>query len=543
MKQILLTLLCFLLAGCTTQGGSEEKKPEIVYIAAQYCADDECYDRRKIQIDVNQLDVIRTYLDQLPEIYKSNFRQYETAKLVMIDENGYQHVLSELVESDPSGNNYTLNYQGNRLSWDTDEKHRLTEFLRGLEGQLLSEDEPIGYEIPASFHIISHQGYRYGDRPTSAPTNECSGYNLLFYINESFTDVAQIKDQNLLLSGIVSEMEDNHYHESGQSWNNQLILANAVYEYGDVEAFGNRLIQDYQIPSLFSSQIGVINNSKYYYDSDKRQFFVDKFYEYQQNIDMVLVPIYTDGEITRVARFKVNREKSPSDYYEMILDDAYTTKTKSYSEFYNQLVMHLDQVDLFDVVTDERGRLQSVKVIQLVESQNEPINSDSFVYTENDLASVYTMQTDSYDALLYNMFMNDKVSSRPVRCSLHESDTLLEIVIDSYTFNETSRVFFDKASGKLLSEGMINKLYYKGEMKKKVIDKLKNMGLNACPASFQDNKSIERCYVEPIIDTEPDAQIMTVPQLPFKFNEANELVVPVLIKSYGGYQETLEIIP
>lgn len=322
-----------------------------------------------------------------------------------------------------------------------------------------------------------------------------------------------------------------------------MILADAVFEYGDVEAFGNRLIQDYQIPSLLSSQIGVINNSKYYYDSDKRQFFVDKFYEYQQNIDMVLVPIYTDGEITRVARFKVNRQKSPSDYYEMILDDAYTTKTNSYSELYNQLVMHLDQVDLFDVVTDERGRLQSVKVIQLVESKNEPINSDSFIYTENDLASVYTMQTDSYDALLYNMFINDRVSSRPVRCSLHESDTLLEIVIDSYTFNETSRVFFDKASGKLLSEGMINKLYYKGEMKKKVIDKLKNMGLNACPASFQDNKSIERCYVEPIIDTESDAQIMTVPQLPFKFNEANELVVPVLIKSYGGYQETLEIIP
>lgn len=543
MKQIILTLLCFLLAGCTAQDIIEEKKPEIVYIAAQYCADDECYDRRKIKVDANQLDVISTYLDQLPEVYTSKFGQYESAKLVMIDEKGYQYVFSEMVEVDPGGSNYTLNYQGNRLSWEIDEEHRLTEFLKGLEGESLSNDEPIGYEVPPSFHIISYQGYHYGDRPTSAPTNECSGYNLLFYINESFTDVTQIKNQHQLLSGILSEMENNQYYKNGQLWNNQLILADAVFEYADVEAFSNRLIQDYQIPSLHSSQIGVFNNSKYYYDSDKRQFFADKHNIYQQNIDMVLVPIYTDGEITRIARFKVKHENNPSNYFEMILDDAYTKKIDFFAALYKQLVMHLDQVDLFDVVTDERGRLQSVEVIQLVELQNEPINSDSFIYTENDVASVYTMQADSYDALLYNMFIKDKVSSRPIRCSLHESDTMLEIVIESYTFNESNRVFFDKASGKLLSEGMINKLYYKGEMKKKVIDKLKNMGLNACPISFQDNKSIERCYVEPIIDTEPDAQIMSVPQLQVKFNESNELVVPVIIKSYGSYQETLEIIP
>lgn len=544
MKQIILTLMCILLVGCTTQEAPEEKQPEIVYIAAQYCVDDECNERQKVKIDMNQLDTIAAYIDQLPKVYTSNLGQIESAKLVMIDENGYQYVISETVEIGPGRKDYMLNYQGNRLSWMIDEDHRFTEFLKGLEGEALSNDEAIGYEMPEPFYIVSLYDVSNFNKPDGSLSYELSGYDLLFYINESFNDVTQIKNQNLLLAGLLSKL--NHPYSSAQTYNNQLLIADGVYDYAEIESIGNDLIKNYQLPELQTSQFAVLNNEKYYYDSDKRQFYVENNdHNTGEYIDMVLMPLYSDGNITRIARFLVKKSYiNRYEYYEIILNDnTYSQRVTTKEKLYNQMVMHLDQVDLFDVETEYRDKLKSVEVIQLVETVNEPITADSFLYEENDEMSVYVLQEDSIDAMLYNKFIEDEMYASTIQSSLNETEALIEIVVVDSAKDESISIFFDKASGRMMHDGMINELLYNGEMKNSVIEQVKKQVPTVCPLSYKDSLSVERCYVEPMIDTATTSFLMNVPLSQYYLNEKQQLVVPVIIKSYGGYLETIEIKP
>lgn len=545
MKKIIPVMVCFMLCSCASPAPIEEEPAKIVYAAAQYCADEACNSRQRVIYDDEQMNAIQTFIDELPNITTSAYGQEETAKLVMIDEKGYQHVYRETVEHYPNNDSYRLNYQGQRISFQLEEDQRLSVYLRGLDGKPLAEDELMGYEkLPSeSFFVISYnEAYLYEQY---ASNNK--GYELLFYINESFSDANQIKDQNLLLCGLLRRTR--YQSEMSYVLNNRLLIIDAMIDKTSAEAIGKSWINNYQLPELSSSQLGVIGNDRIYYDNISQLFLIDNrsTYAKSNNVDWLLMPIYEAGNKVRIARFKVYcNSPSPATYYEMILNHTYTRKAHSYDELYEQLVMHLDQVDLFDVVTDREGRLVSVDVIQLAKSINTPITIDSFMNAETSDQNLFTLNAQSADARMYNAFIQEHfLYISQVRSYLYETDDLIEVEIfnDAYQLPDHYKIFFDKASGRLMSDGMINQQYYEGQLTEKVLDQLKKQGLQACPLSYMEGLDVERCYVEPAIDEAAAPFNFAVPYSKLMINDKHQLVVPVTIKSKGSYQETLKIIP
>lgn len=539
MKKFIPIIACLLLFGCTEQAPVEEELTKIVYAAAQYCPDDDCSVKALKRYDEEEIHAILTFLDELPNITTSAKGQVEKAKLVMIDEKGYQHVYREMVEYHPSGEDYTLNKQGQRISFNLNKDQRLTTLLQGLEG--ISDDVKMGYErLPQeSFFVSSYQGY---SQDIGNSVNK-KAFEMLFYINESFTDVQQIKDQKLLLSGLLKQAQGQY--ETTYVFNNQLMIIDAVVDQYAVEALGNSRIVNYQLPNLSTSQIGAFDNNHFYYDANNHQFIMDKNY-YLSNVDWLLMPIYEDGDQVRVARFKVYREATQyGACYEMLLNHTYSEKVCSYEGLYDQLVVHLDQVDLFDVVTDSEGRLTRVEVVQLTQQNDTPITKASFIDSKVGESNLYTLSSQSVDAIIYNDFIKDRFLYTPqIRSSLYETDDLIsvEIISNAYGVPTHCRIFFDKASGRLISEAMINQRYYEGQLVEKVVKQLNEQGLSACPLGYMEGLAVERCYVQPILDEVAAPFNFFVPYAKLKIND-HQLVVPVIIKSKGSYQETLEIIP
>lgn len=542
MKKIVLALACLMLSGCTAQVPDEEKPAEMVYAAARYCDDEACFKKTWMRYDEDAINAIQTFLDELPNITTSTYGQDEAAKLVMIDDHGYQHVYRETVEHNPGGDSYTLNYQGQRISFQLTEDQRLSTFLQGLEG--ISDNVIMGYEqLPlGSFFVSSYQKNALDWRYALGK----KGLELLFYINESFTDVNQIKDQSLLLSGLLKQIPPQS--EMSYVLNNRLLIINAVMDQTSVEAMGNSLIKNYQLPELNSFQVNAIDNTHFYYDADNHQFLIDNRNYSRAGVDWLLMPIYEEDDKVRVARFKVYRKETQyGTCFEMVLNHTYSERVYNFESLYEQLVMHLDQVDLFDAVTDSEGRLTSVEVIQLAEPiNNTSITMDSFMNAETGDCNLYTLNAQSADAMIYNDFIQQNFSNyRNVRSYLYETDDFIEVEIfnDAYQLPDHYKIFFDKASGRLMSDGMINQQYYEGQLTEKVLDQLKKQGLQACPLSYMEGLDVERCYVEPAIDEAAAPFNFAVPYSKLMINDKHQLVVPVTIKSKGSYQETLKIIP
>ncbi len=117
----------------------------------------------------------------------------------------------------------------------------------------------MGYEkLPSeSFFVISYnEAYLYEQY---ASNNK--GYELLFYINESFSDANQIKDQNLLLCGLLRRTR--YQSEMSYVLNNRLLIIDAMIDKTSAEAIGKSWINNYQLPELSSSQLNAIDNIEF----------------------------------------------------------------------------------------------------------------------------------------------------------------------------------------------------------------------------------------------------------------------------------------
>ena len=88
MKKQLCWILAVLLCGCSPVSETDENKANIVYAAAEYCADDECSEKVRVKYNDSEIKKLEAYLDALPVMSDAKQSGNIIAKLVMQDDEG-----------------------------------------------------------------------------------------------------------------------------------------------------------------------------------------------------------------------------------------------------------------------------------------------------------------------------------------------------------------------------------------------------------------------------------------------------------------------
>ena len=109
MKKQLCWILAVLLCGCSTGLKTDENKANIVYAAAEYCADDECTEKVRVKYNDSEIKKLEAYLDALPVMSDAKQSGNIIAKLVMQDDEGMQYTITEDSRTKPDGIGYYLN--------------------------------------------------------------------------------------------------------------------------------------------------------------------------------------------------------------------------------------------------------------------------------------------------------------------------------------------------------------------------------------------------------------------------------------------------
>lgn len=550
MKKKLCCLLAFLLIGCS----STPKQPEkiITYAAAQYCLDDDCKEKIKMEYDARDFQTIIDYIDALPVGVNPAYANQESARLVLHDEQGMQYTWVEKIETTPSEKIYWLKALNDNGAIRL-QSRSFTEFLQTLKGQELPTKANLGYVWQDDFMAVSYSDYYFRDQVENEKMRDV--LSLLFYIDDEFDDVNDIQNTPRLLTGLANNIEKkmkNHMlYSHAEEYSNHLITSAEAFELSELETKAYELLNNYSLPNLESEMLGVTIENSYYYDKEHRQ--VIRHYQNTASsllYDWVLLPLKIEENRIRVVKVPVkNRMYMGASTIENIIpiiDNAVVRLTSNYRDLYAQIVEHLDQFDIMDVGLDEFQRLKSMHYVHHAKTSEKlyPLQSNAFILNEEGGNSIYTLQSLSPSAEYYNNVMRT-INYSIIHSVLKENDRFIMIEV-SYGYKndmEKMNFLFDKLDGQLLSDGLLSERYYENQLGKRIDEKMVKQNLPVCALRYEENMNVSECYVQPLIEDKADPYVIQFVKSSFEMNEKSELYYPVLIREYGTYSRILEMIP
>lgn len=556
MRKIVKLMLALLLCGCTPV--SERIDHDIVYAGAEYCADNECSEKVQVKYSEDEITKAVSYIDSLPEASATYDQGEESVRLVLIDSLGLQYTFTEEMVNSSEGIVYLINDVMKNTTHIVNENERLMHLIKSLKGESLQEDEALGYSLDEDFFVVSYSGQLISENNrNSYLKNRYAGepaFSMLFYIDESFTDSSQIKDQKRLLTGVINQIEFPYQYEPDVAvYDDRLLYSASGIDETSVLNKGRELINNFDLPQITASMLGVSGFSKYYYDDKNKQFIMQKDRNYPINYtqftDMILMPVYINGQHMRLVKVRVHN-KNYTGYPNIqsakpVVEGAYYRSYYDYGDLFNGIVNHLDQFDLYDVEVDEQNRIKAVEIIQRAkQDEEEVIQGSDFILNVNDTNSIYTYRSISEQALIYNDFIRN-ANNQLFKTDLRENEDFICMTITvGYSNNfRKQNILIDKKNGFILDDGMLNERYFDNQLEARILKQLADQNIEACALAYEDNVNTPKCYVKPMIADVYDPNHLVMSFSSFKLNDSGELVLPVFIREYGGYSGILEIIP
>lgn len=556
MKKTMNLMLALLLCGCTPVTKSIDH--DIVYAGAEYCPDDVCREKVQVKYSEDEITKVISYIDSLPEASPSYNEGKERAKLVLIDNQGLQYTFTEECFDSSEGTVYFINDVMKNTTHIVDEDERLIRLIKSLKGKALQENESLGYSVGEDFFVVSYSGYLISENDrNSYLRNRYTGepaFSMLFYIDESFTDTSQIKNQKRLLTGVLSQIEFPYHYEPDVAIVGDSLLYSAIgIDEASVLNKGNELISNFNLPQLSASMLGVSGFSKYYYDDTLKQFIKQKDQNYPINYtqftDMIFMPVYVDGQHMRLVKVRVHNTNYTGypniQSAKPVVEGANYRTYYDYGDLFNGIVNHLDQFDLYDVEVDEQNRIKAVEIIQRAKhEEGEFIQSSDFILNANDTNSIYTYRSISEQASIYNAFMRN-INSQIIKTELRENEDYISMTITvGYSrYLRKVQILIDKKDGVILDDGMLNERYFDNQLEARILRQLVDQKIEACALDYEDNVNTPKCYVKPMIADVYDPNQVVLSFSSFKLNDSGQLVLPIIIREYGGYSGVLEIVP
>lgn len=549
MKKKLCCLFAFLLFGCSA--APKQSENTITYAAAQYCLDDDCKEIIKMEYDANSIQTIMNYIDDLPASVNAAHTDRESARLVLQDEQGIQYTWVETAEVTPSEKIYWLKGLNDNHAVRL-QSRSFTEFLQTLKGQELPVKADLGYTWLEDFVAVSYSGFYYRDHVENEKLSDV--LSLLFYIDEEFDDVNDIQDTPRLLTGLANKIEKKvkNYmlYEQAEEYSNHLITSAEAFELNELETKAYELLNNFSLPNLESEMLGVTIENSYYYDKEHQQ--VIRHYQNTSSLlyDWVLLPLKIEEDRIRVVKVPVKnhmyRGASTIENIIPIIDNAVVRLTSNYRDLYSQIVEHLEQFDIMDVGLDEFHRLKSMHYVHNAEMSEKlyPLQSSDFILNEDGGNSIYTLQSLSPSAEYYNNVMRT-INYSIIHSVLKENEGFIMIEVSFGYKNDMEKMnfLFDKLDGQLLSDGLLSERYYENQLGKRIDEKMAKQNLPVCALQYEENMNVSECYVQPLIEDKADPYAIQLAKSSFEMNEKSELYYPVLIREYGTYSRTLEMIP
>lgn len=549
MKKKLCCLLTFLLFGCSSV--PKESESMITYAAAQYCLDDDCKEKVKMEYDADVIETIMDYIDDLPASVNAAYTNRELARLILHDEKGMQYTWVEMVEVTPSEEIYWLKALNDDCAIRL-QSRSLTEFLKTLKGQELPTKANLGYTWQDDFVAVSYSDFYYREQVENEKLRNV--LSLLFYIDDEFDDVNDIQNTSRLLTGLANQIEKGlNYtlNEHAEEYGNHLLTSAEAYDQIELENKAYELLNNYSLPNLESGMLGTVFENSYYYDRDRQQ--VIRHYlgtQFSLLSDWVLLPLKIEENQIRVVKVPVKnrmyRGASTIENIIPVIDNTMVHLTSNYRDLYAQIVEHLDQFDILDVELDEFHRLKSMHYVHNADISEKlyPIQNSDFILNEDGGNSIYTLQSLSPSAEYYNNVMRT-INYSNIHSVLKENNQFIMIEVSFGYPNDIEKMnfLFDKLDGQLLSDGLLSERYYENELGKRIDEQMVKQNLPVCSLLYEENMNVPECYVQPLIEDKADPYAIQLVRSSFEMNEKNELYYPVLVREYGTYSRTLEINP
>lgn len=559
MKKQLCWILAVLLCGCSTGLKTDENKANIVYAAAEYCADDECSEKVRVKYNDSEIKKLEAYLDALPVMSDAKQSGNIIAKLVMQDDEGMQYTITEDSRTEPDGISYYLNDLSQERSLPVSKEPSLLKQLRALAGELLAKDETLGYELKDDYFVVSYSDqYVTRTAPGGQPyfeENVLRGdpvYFLLFFIDESFTEYTQIKDQRRLLTGLLNQLEfADNYTPDIMPYGDSLLYSAESIGSDLVLNKGNELISGFTLPPLTTSMLGVSGYAHYYYDQGSNQYLkqIAKDTMPASILDTLFVPIQIEGNHVRLAKVKVqNFMFSHANYiqsFQPIIEGVPVQLLFNYESLFDTVVNHLDKLAIYDVELDDQQRLKSVEIIRQSPAHDElPIQASDFILNENGDNSIYTYRSISETARVYNAIMGS-LNYQIIQSALVEGESFIEIRLRYGYENQVSEkhILIDKSDGSILDDGLLNERYFKGQLTSQLEKQLEDQNIEACALAYADNLNTARCYVKPIIADTYDPNQHHLVFSSFALDEQGKLYLPIMIREYGAAAQPIKLYP
>ncbi len=383
---------------------------------------------------------------------------------------------------------------------------------------------------------------------------------MLFYIDQDFENVSEIEDQTALLAGLadIYELQEAEkiygYGVNYTIWNDYLIEMQRTLPVAKIEKHAQKILTGYELPVLDSQMLFENLDKRYLYDHKQAQVIVsDLMTELGRNsMDIYLVPLRMDEQSIRLARVPV-RLTYWENYYDMVRaasivlnDGTLLPESYDYYSLFERVTEVQDQLELFDVSLNEKGQISAVKKVnnpKEADKQNS-LSNDQFMLTENGTNSLYTLRDTDQTAWIFNSQMqtlSTMSSNYSNYAQLHSSLSENEqwIVIEVENNIGKWRWLFDKQSGELLSDGLLNERYFNGQLTEIIAKNASDAGYPACPVVYEENLTVEKCAVYPYVVDYGAKELLAATPTMFTISENGQLQITLNTRRYGGLAEPL----
>ena len=569
MKKVIIVLLSVLLAACM-DSKMDDEPIAIVSGVAEFCVDEGCNEKKRINLNEEQIVQFQDLIEDLPDLVSQSAYGEEIARVVLMDANDVKHNYVESRISQPNGWAYYLKGD-HHLSLTYQREENLNVLLNSMDAEQIPMDEPLIEPIPDDYFVMSLSGESISIK---GPGNDFYSENyemskqailrILFYMDEEFDNISEIKDTRSLLAGLSDAYVyfadlDNSYMLPVEEWNHTLIESNLMIELNDLENYAKQFLADVEFPFLEDQLLGIGYATSYYYDAKKNRILrsdKDHIFSGIPRGDVFLVPLRIDEEGYRIARVPVrvkywnNSYGNPLELAQLILKDG-TLSDIAYSDvqLFKLVREYQENLDVFDVLLNEDGKITSIHKVNQVDEEAfksfHPLTSNQFILTKNGMNSIYTLQDTTQSAWLFNLCMEalckqvDNFGYNVVS-TLNENEDFIEIEV-MLEGNRKSWLF-DKQTGELLDDGLLNLRYFDGELSEIIAQSIKEKGYEVCPLAYEENKNISQCAVYPQIEDKTAMNWIIAHGSSFAINDDGKLILKVDTHSYGSLDDSLEIV-
>ncbi len=529
MKKILLCCL-LLISGCAQ--GTAENNQIVGY--AEYCIDEECTEKRQIQLEEEHKEILDAYFEGPYHEYYL-YTKEESARVVFIDsQTNSRMTYVEYRHTNSYDDDVVVDAFGQYHCYDTP----LTDILKSLDAEEIEEYVYLNPHMPMNYSMISY-----------FQANKTDPLYLTFCVNEE--DFRNDKQVLAGLAEMAASQMDISFYSSQEVWENQVLDKACRIDVSEVEAFADTLINDFHWPELETCFLGSTLYYDVYYDNENKEIIMKEknrdfiIYTYQW-----LIPLSKNKDVLTLARVPVLFIPSLGNIPEtkqVVLPDG-TKLEKGYDDqTFDMIYDRSNQLDLFEV-TLQNDKISTIKQINQAEINVHPISIDQFALHENGDIQIYSLENKSISAWVYNHqiqaicrgMQGNILTSFSSNLSENDSLILVNLSYDKNYFRDEYTWIFDKQEGRLIDIGTLNEKYFDGKMNEIALKQI-NEKMPVCSVNYDENREIEQCAVPVYFAEEGNEDIYDQSAYPFYFNEQNELCIDINIRSYGSYSDTMTL--